>query len=168
MSAPPPKLYLPQPMRVYVASSWRNRERQQAVVNALRDAGLHAYDFTLPDAVEGGFSWRDVDADWPWWNPEQIVQGLAHPTAQTGYARDMAALSNADACVLVMPAGRSAHAELGWAVGAGKYGVVLLPEDERVEAELMWNMADLVTSNVAEVIGVLTGTTPPFGRPSWG
>ena len=47
--------------------------------------------------------------------------------------KDMAALRSADATVLVLPCGRSAHLELGWAAGSGQRTVVLLddPIDER-------------------------------------
>jgi hypothetical protein len=46
-------------------------------------------------------------------------------------------LASADAAVLLAPAGRSAHLELGWMLGQGKRGYVLLDgEPERYDVML--------------------------------
>jgi hypothetical protein len=127
-------------MKVYVASSWRNEARQQMVVRALRHAGHEAYDFRRP-APEGtpgaaGFSWTEIDGGHETWSPAQFREALNHQVAERGFGFDMNALRECDVCVLVMPCGRSAHLELGWAAGAGKRTYVLL--DETVgEPELM-------------------------------
>lgn len=61
----------------------------------------------------------------------------------------MGALLECDACVLVMPCGRSAHLELGWAAGAGKDTAILLFDGE---PELMYQMVDLLASDVSQVV----------------
>jgi hypothetical protein len=61
----------------------------------------------------------------------QIVRMLSHPAAEDGFALDMGALEWCDACVLVLPCGRSAHLEAGWAAGAGKFTVGLLARASR-------------------------------------
>lgn len=115
-------------LRVYVASSWRC-ERQPAVVEAIRRAGHRVYDFRHPAPGSDGFSWKQIDPDDAWLaDPRRFVDGLQHPAAQRGFRLDMDALRAADACVLVLPCGNSAHLELGWAVGAGKRGIVLLDQ----------------------------------------
>lgn len=63
---------------------------------------------------------------------------LATRIAGEGFDSDMAALRACDACVLVLPCGRSAHLELGWAAGARKETIVLCPDPE--EPELMYLM----------------------------
>ena len=82
----------------------------------------------------GGFAWSEVDAQWQSW-PDDVPRylvGLNHPRAEEGFDRDMNALRRADACILVNPCGQSAHAELGWACGAGKsYPAGLLSCDPR-------------------------------------
>jgi hypothetical protein len=69
----------------------------------------------------------------------------------------MAAMEKADAFVLVLPCGRSAHLELGWAVGAGKRTAILLDPDARDEVtpELMYRMVDFVTPSVYDLLGWL-------------
>lgn len=55
---------------------------------------------------------------------------------------DMNALNDADAVVMVMPCGNSAHMELAHAIGAGKLGIILA-DTGRDEPELMYNMANI-------------------------
>ena len=59
----------------------------------------------------------------------------------------------ADACVLVLPCGRSAHTEAGWMAGHGKKVVVYIPKME--EPELMYKLFDKVAGTLDEVIKAL-------------
>ncbi len=111
-------------MRIYVASSWRN-PHQQTVVAELRQAGHDIYDFRNPRPGDTGFAWSEIDPDWMKWSPETFRKCLNHPIAKAGFTSDMEALTACDACVLVLPCGRSAHLELGWAAGAGKRTAIL-------------------------------------------
>lgn len=124
-------------MRVYVASSWRNQQ-QPEVVKRLRVEGHEVYDFKNPAPGNNGFHWSEIDPDWQQWTPEQLREAHKHPIACAGFKEDMNALVAADACVLVMPCGRSAHLEAGYAIGAGKPTCILLADDE---PELMYKMA---------------------------
>lgn len=135
---------------VYVASSWRN-DTQPMVVEAIRAAGIGAYDFKNPDGATG-FHWSEVglhrtnDAA----AVLEYLWALDHPRAKEGFAADFAAMQRADAFVLVLPCGRSAHLELGWAVGAGKPTAILL-EDPCVP-ELMYSMATHLTPSLEGVV----------------
>jgi hypothetical protein len=64
----------------------------------------------------------------------------------------MDALRAAEAVVLVMPCGRSAHLEAGWAVGAGRRLAILLADGE---PELMYSMADAICSTVEDIASML-------------
>ena len=141
-------------MKIYVASSWRN-EQQPAVVQELRAAGHEVYDFRNPAPGDTGFAWSDIDPDWQSWSPELFRKSLSHPIAKHVFRSDMDALRNAEATVLVMPCGRSAHLELGYAVGTAEQHTAILLCDG--EPELMYNMVDLLTVNIGEVIAWLAG-----------
>jgi len=131
-------------LKIYVASSWRNHV-QQAVVAACREMGHEVYDFKHPAPGSTGFSWREIDPDWKYWTPNQFREGLFHDVAQEGFDQDMDALKGCDACILVLPCGRSAHIEAGYAIGAGKPTCILVLDP--MEPELMYKMADnIVTS----------------------
>lgn len=123
-------------MRIYIASSWRN-QHQQGVVVALREAGHDVYDFRHPKPGNDGFSWAAIDPDWMNWTPEQFRDALAHPIAKAGFELDDDALSVAEATVLVLPCGRSAHLELGFACAHQLTYVLML---EPSEPELMYKL----------------------------
>ena len=74
-----------------------------------------------------------------------------HPVAAAGFALDKAALDWCDTCVLVLPSGRSAHLEAGYAAGQGKQVVVLLHED-RFEPELMYLLCDGLALSIGDIL----------------
>jgi hypothetical protein len=130
-------------MRVYVASSWRNL-LQPGIVLALRRCGHEVYDFRNPEPGGHGFNWRDIDPNWQNWSPAEYRAALQHPIAQAGYAFDINALKACEACVLVLPSGRSASWEFGYAMGQGKRGAVV--QLGELEPELMYREAEILTS----------------------
>lgn len=142
-------------MKVYVASSWRN-SHQPHVVKLLREMGHEVYDFRNPEPGDHGFAWSDLDRAWETWTPDVYVAMLDHALACRGFLKDYTAMKEADACVLVLPCGRSAHLEAGYFVGAGKPLVIYYPATDRVEPELMYRMASQVVTTHAELVLELT------------
>lgn len=145
--------------RIYVASSWRN-PYQPEVIQALRGVGFEVYDFKNPtvgyhnpDGLPRGFQWSEIDPDWETWSPAAYREALAHPLAERGYASDFTAMQWADTCVLVLPSGRSAHLEAGWAKGTGRRLYVLALGKN--EPELMAKMADGICLDVDELLSTL-------------
>lgn len=139
-------------MKIYVASSWRNKY-QQSVVAFLRTEGFEVYDFKHPE--EGNdFHWSEIDPDWQNWTNEQYIAALSHPVARAGFKSDFDAMKEADAFVLVLPCGRSAHLELGWAVGKGKPTAIYCPEP--TEPELMAKMVDIIAPSMQPIATWLT------------
>ncbi len=136
-------------MKIYVASSWRN-EQQGGVVKALRAAGHEVYDFKNPSETDKGFSWADIDPNWQQWTNEEYQKALEHPLAEKGFMNDFNAMQWADACVMVMPCGRSAHVEAGYIQGAGKPTIVLM--EKEAEPELMYKMFELVCNTLDQVL----------------
>jgi len=139
-------------MRIYVASSWRNRY-QPEVVQSLREHQFEVYDFRHPAPGDEGFAWAEIDPAWQSWAPEQYLEALQHPLAQVGFAQDRLALQMADITVLVLPCGRSAHLELGYAKGLGQRTAVLMLEP--CEAELMYLLVDRICLNIDELLAWL-------------
>lgn len=139
--------------RIYVASSWRNA-RQPVVVEHLRAQGHEVYDFRNPPNASG-FSWTEVKpttapgipgkgSDWE--AVDDYLKMIDHPRARQGWDADFDAMLNADAVILVLPCGKSAHLELGWAVGAGKRTAILL--EDPVEPELTYRMVDYLATGL--------------------
>ena len=141
-------------IKVYVASSWRNKYYPE-VVKQLKAHGFDVYDFRYPPDGKGGFFWKDIDPNWEDWSTKDYISQLNHPWAEYGFKRDIDAMKDADVCVLVLPCGRSAHSEAGWMAGAGKRVIAYIPEKQ--EPELMYKMFDYVTDNLEQLIEMIDG-----------
>lgn len=136
-------------MKIYVASSWRNLV-QPAIVQVLRAGGHEVYDFKDPeDNGDSGFHWDEIDPDWQQWSPAQFRESLTHPVAKHGFKRDFNAMAWAEAFVLVLPCGRSAHLEAGWAIGTGKPTAIYLSDGE---PELMYGLASKLVIGAKEML----------------
>lgn len=118
----------------------------------LEEAKIDHYNFRLPGMGRNGFGWQEVmpsfDIDKQEADVNEYLKGLDHPRAREGFEADSSAMLDCDTFVMVLPCGKSAHLELGWAVGAGKPTAILLdPSVSTVQPELMYRMADLVTNS---------------------
>jgi nucleoside 2-deoxyribosyltransferase len=130
---------------IYLIGSLRNPEIPK-VAAKLRSAGLEVFDDWYSAGEFADDSWRDYEK----------ARGHDFKTALKGYAAknvynfDLRHLERADAVVLVLPAGRSGHLELGYSIGRGKPGYILLDSPDRWD--VMYQFADLVTDNLDEVV----------------
>lgn len=145
--------------KIYVASSWRNI-RQPEVVKALRAEGFDVYDFKNPREGDNGFHWSEIDQDWKNWTPAQFRDALKDPIAKRGFESDKKALDACDACVLVLPCGRSSHLELGHAAGELKATYVLIEEPS--EPELMYSMVNRICLSLDELVEAIVSDFLPF------
>lgn len=135
--------------KIYVATSWKN-VYQPEIVEHLRRSGHEVYDFRHPTKGDGGFSWSEIEGSMgkqsEEWTPEEWAEGLQHPSAQNGFKQDFEALEWCDTCLLVLPCGRSAHLELGWAIGSKRQTAIWFPKRKDWEGgtgpELMYLMAN--------------------------
>lgn len=135
--------------KVYVASSWRNQYYPE-VVKQLIEHHHDVFDFRNPPDGKGGFFWRDVDPNWEQWKTQDYIHHLRNEWAEYGFQRDYYAMKEADACVLVLPCGRSAHSEAGWMAGAGKKVFVFIPEKQ--EPELMYKLFSGITDSLEQLL----------------
>jgi len=147
--------------KIYVASSWRN-PIQPKVVTALRREGHEVYDFRNPTEGNTGFAWSAIDKDWLSWKPHQFIYHIeTSPVAAEGFKFDKDALNWCDTCVLVLPCGRSAHLEAGYACGQGKDVIFMLHED-KFEPELMYLLGSGFVTNTTELLIALRHERSPL------
>lgn len=104
---------------VYIIGSLRN-EKIPYVGNLLRENGYDAFDDWYGAGHEADDKWRDYEKE----------RGRTHKQSLYGYAArhtfafDKCHLDRCDLAVLVMPAGKSGHLELGYFCGSGKPGFI--------------------------------------------
>jgi hypothetical protein len=138
--------------KIYVASSWRN-EFYPEVLEALRNAGHDVYDFRNPPSGDGGFKWSNVDPNYMEWTPQEYRQQLTCKQAERQFQNDIEAMESCDACIIVLPCGRSAHTEAGWFSGKGKKVIVYVPIKQ--EPELMYKLFNGIACNLTELFVLL-------------
>jgi hypothetical protein len=136
--------------RIYVIGSLRNPELIETS-SALRGHGHEVFDNWHAVGPEADDHWRDYHHK----RGHTMLEALRSPEAVHTYELDRRWLEWCDTTVLVLPAGRSAHMELGWAAGAGKDTFVLLETEDPERWDVMYQFATGVYADFAELLEVL-------------
>lgn len=114
---------------IYLIGSLKNKEIPN-VAKVLRDLGYDVFDDWLSAGPDADDYLRDYYRE-RGFNYRQIMNS---PSAQLAFQYDKYHLDRCDAAILVMPAGKSGHLELGTVIGAGKPGYILFDsEPDRVD-----------------------------------
>jgi hypothetical protein len=130
---------------IYVIGSLRNPEIPR-IATRLRDHGHEVFDDWFAAGPEADDKWRDYERG----RGRTYVEALRGHAAKHVFAFDRLHLARATTVVLVLPAGKSGHLELGWALGQGKRGYVLLDNPERWD--VMYQFATGVVTSVDELM----------------
>lgn len=99
------------------------------------------------------------------WQAYENARGRNYADALKGYAAqhvfgfDRKHLQRCDAVVLLLPAGKSGHLELGWSLGRGKPGFILM-EKEPPRYDVMYNFATGVFFKEKDLIRTLKTYKP--------
>ena len=131
---------------VYLIGSLRNPEIP-FIGNTIREAGFEVFD----DWFAGG---KIADDEW---QAYETVRGRTYKDALGGFAArhvfefDLKHLERADIGLLVLPAGKSGHLELGYMLGRSKCGYVLF-DKEPERWDVMYNFANDVFFNLGECV----------------
>lgn len=131
---------------IYLIGSLRNPKIPE-IEKALESEGFDVFADWYSAGPEADDYWRDYERG----KGHNLAQALAEPAAQHVYNFDRHYLERSDTVVLVMPAGKSAHLELGWALGQGKKGYILLEEDPD-RYDVMYNFTYGVFFSLGELV----------------
>ena len=121
------------------------------IANILRDQGHSVFDDWYAAGEKADDAWRDYERGRGRTYAEAL-QGLA---AKHVFSFDYKHLEEADTVILILPAGKSGHLELGWAIGRGKRGYILVDDPERWDT--MYQFADGVYTDILDLLPVLKG-----------
>lgn len=131
---------------IYIIGSLRN-DKVPRLANTLREKGIPCFDSWYAVGPEADDYWRDYE----------IGKGCGYVEALGGYAGqhtfqfDLLHLNRCGGAVMVMPAGRSGHLELGYMIGRGKPGWILFEEPPE-RFDVMHNFATQVFFNEDDLI----------------
>ena len=141
-------------MKIYISSSWKNRERVRAMANNLRLLGHTVYDFTDP-------SCRKTPEVPPEKFPEAFdpERHIYREYIQKGELRaavmeNYEAVKNVDFVILLLPCGNDSHADWALGVGMGKRNVVVgSPRKGERSPVHMW--ADAILDDEEQLYGYI-------------
>lgn len=134
---------------IYIIGSLKNPEIPY-IANRLEDAGFEAFADWFSPGEQADQMWQEYER----------LRGRTYKQAINGYhahhvfAFDKTHLDRCDAAVLVMPAGRSAHLELGYTIGRGKLGFVLF-DKEPERYDVMYRFATDIFFDLDEMVASL-------------
>jgi hypothetical protein len=132
--------------KVYIIGSLRNPAVPE-LATSLRKLGHYVFD----DWYAAGPTADDC------WQAYEKAKGISYPEALAGHAArnvfefDKRHLDAADTAILLMPAGKSGHLELGYMLGSGKTGYVLF-DKEPDRWDVMYQFANGVFHDVQALI----------------
>lgn len=134
-------------MKIYLVGSLKN-PRIPVIANVLRAEGHDVFD-----------EWYAAgpDADQEWQKYEKVRgrhyrDALYGLHARTVFGLDYMHLASAEAGVLVMPAGKSGHLEIGWLAGRGTPTFILFENGEPERFDVMYLLNSALCFSVKEVV----------------
>lgn len=134
---------------IYIIGSMRN-PRVPVIAEMLRAVDYDAFDDWQSSGPESDDYWQLYERH----RGRTYAEALKGAHAQDVFNFDKRHLDRCAAALVVLPAGKSAHLELGYVLGCGKPGYILLDgEPERLD--IMYNFATRVFVNVHEMLEAL-------------
>lgn len=133
-------------MKVYLIGSLRN-PAIPAIAKRLRNMGVDVFDDWYAAGPDADDVWRDYEQT----RGRDYLTALRDGRhAEHVWEYDKYHLDSCNAGVLVLPAGRSGHLELGYLIGQGKPGYILLDNPDRWD--IMYRFATVVPTVDALVL----------------
>lgn len=124
--------------QIYIIGSLRNTVIQE-VSAFVRSLGYNVFDDWNAVGPEADDFWKTYEQN----RGRTYLEALEGKSATQVFNFDKSNLDASDAAILVMPAGKSAHLELGYMVGKGKPTIILL-DDEADRWDVMYKFASAV------------------------
>lgn len=137
---------VPKPKKLYLIGSMRNPKVPKLGIE-LRKHGYDVFDDWHCSGPEADDFWQAYEKE----RGRSYKEALAGEHARNVFEFDQHHIDASDALVLVMPAGKSAHMELGYARGKGKKTYVLF-EEEPERFDIMYRFATAVCFSVEELL----------------
>ena len=136
-------------MIIYLIGSLRS-PRVPETATKLRQAGYEVFDDWYAAGPEADDYWMRYEKE----RGHTFAQALDGYAAYHVYEYDRFHIDRSDMGILVLPAGKSGHLELGYLMGTGKPGYILLNEEPE-RFDVMYRFAKGVYTDVDTLIRAL-------------
>ena len=140
-------------MKIYLASSWKNEKLVFIVAEFFRYRGHEVDAFVDTSTGRYSFHWTEMLSSSDKSKSElNAITFLDDKRSQKAFREDKKWLDWCDVCILILPSGRSAHLEAGYAKGQGKVLVIYSHmEFPPGEFDVMYGFADLLSIDLEEI-----------------
>lgn len=135
--------------RIYIIGSLRNPEVPK-IASALRGLGFDTFDDWYAAGPKADDHWQEYEKS----RGRTYAQALDGTAAKNVFRFDKANLDKSDAVVMVLPAGKSAHLELGYVIGTGKPGFIYMPPED-CRWDVMYRFANKVVNSIEELVDAI-------------
>jgi len=140
-------------VKVYLIGSLRNPDIP-LIGQAIRGIGHEVFDDWMAAGPTADDCWRDYER----LRGRTYIEALQGHAARHVFEFDKHHLDTSDAAVLILPAGKSGHLELGYMIGRGKPGYILLDESSGAgdfRYDVMYRFATRVVETLDDLLGEL-------------
>ena len=132
---------------IYLIGSLRNIQIP-VIANQLEDEGFEVFDSWYSPGPNADTHWKEYEIT----RGRTYVEALRHHAAQHIFEFDKFHIDRCDMGVMVLPAGRSGFLELGYIIGSGKPGYILLDNGEQDRWDVMLQFATAVCETMDELV----------------
>ena len=136
---------------IYIIGSLRN-DNVPLIGNRIRELGIEAFDDWFSPGERADDEWKDYEQA----RGHTYLEALAGYAARHVFEFDHHHLNRADMGLLICPAGKSCHLELGYLAGQGKPTFILLDKED-VRWDVMYQFATKVTDDIDMLLGAIMG-----------
>lgn len=136
---------VPETRRIYLAGSLRNQSIPELHLRLKKQTGWDVFSDWFAAGPEADDYWKRYYTD----RGFNYQDALREPASVNTFLFDKRNIDNSDVMVLALPAGKSGHLELGYHLGKGKAGYILLDDPERWD--VMYQFATGVTDDFEEL-----------------
>ena len=137
---------------IYLIGSLRN-EKIPGVGVELRKWGFNVFDDWYGAGYEADDKWHAYEKE----RGRPYSEALYSPAARNVFQFDKRYLDASDMAVLVLPAGKSGHLEMGYMLGRGKPGFIYFSDGEPERWDVMYQFANGVAFSMDELIDKVEG-----------
>jgi hypothetical protein len=134
--------------KLYIAGSLRNPAIPKVAQAIRSNVNIEVFDDWFAVGPDADDHWRDYEKA----KGSNFIQALGGHSATHVFEFDKRNLDDSDGLLLVLPAGKSAHLELGFMRGQNKWTGILLESADPERWDVMYQFVDHIFPSLEEAI----------------